>query len=245
MPQVSHEPIQTSTSGRTCEHSPHPSDQLSSELPVRKKDNQTDDARGRTTGKEKPENESTTAISQPSGQGNDVRPRAHSRAASGNRCDALQARGPPSPTILMVEDNAINMRILEMAAKRLKLDYDMAFDGSEAVRLFTESPLKYDIVWMDIMMPIMRGTVATQHIRALEKKAKRIETKPLARIVALTGLSGENIETDASGCGMDEFFTKPIKMDTLKRNVQQWRDEQSATDSGDFKVETLAQPQED
>ena len=127
------------------------------------------------------------------------------------------------PKMLLVEDNPTNMKVLEICVKRLSLPYSLAFNGSQAVDLFKASPLLYDIVWMDIMMPIMDGIQATQNIRAIEKKVRREEKKAPVKIIALTGMSGKEIEGDAKAVGMDDFCTKPIKGEILKRSIEEWK----------------------
>ena len=74
------------------------------------------------------------------------------------------------------------------------------------------------------MVPVMDGITATRQIRAVEKKARRGETgeKKQATVIALTGMSGGEIEGDAKAVGMDAFFTKPIKGEILKRGVEDW-----------------------
>ena len=128
----------------------------------------------------------------------------------------------PAPKMLLVEDNSINMKVLEVIVKRLSLPYSLAFDGRQAVDLFQASPLTYDIIWMDIMMPVMDGIRATYHVRTIEKKVRREEKKAPVRIIALTGMSGKEIEGDARAVGMDDFFTKPVKGAVLKRSIEEW-----------------------
>lgn len=126
------------------------------------------------------------------------------------------------PHMLLVEDNAVNMKVLERLCNRLSLSYALAFNGLEAVKLFEADSSIFDIIWMDIMMPVMDGIAATKQIRDIEKKSGRYERKNRARIVALTGLSGEDIEKDAESVGFDAFWTKPVKLDLLRREVDRW-----------------------
>ena len=135
---------------------------------------------------------------------------------------------PHKPHILIVDDNPINIRILATLLKRLSLPHLSATDGLEAVNLFaaqaaTSNP--FDVVLMDVSMPVMDGFTATREIRAFESVRALNEIGDLdgnasrgrrARIVALTGLGSRESEVESERCGMDGFLVKPVKMGVLK-----------------------------
>jgi CheY-like chemotaxis protein len=90
---------------------------------------------------------------------------------------------------------------------------DTAENGLIAVqKVEKSSPGFYDVIFMDISMPVMDGLAATRAIRAYEKRARC----KAASIVALTGLTSVNAEQEAFSCGMDLFVTKPVAMKALK-----------------------------
>ena len=139
-------------------------------------------------------------------------------------------------SLLLVDDNAINLRILEAFAKKGGHAYRKACNGQEAVDLYRNAAIggpgesrkgtstsasdphvdmttmrKPEIILMDINMPIMDGFEATRAIRNFEQFAK----VPRATIIAVTGLGDTNAQDEAFACGMDLFLTKPLRMKDL------------------------------
>ena len=151
---------------------------------------------------------------------NDTMSKTQPRDGMESSSDASE--GKTKPYMLLVEDNAINMKVLERLCQRLSLPYQLAFNGLEAVKLFEAEPGTFDIIWMDIMMPIMDGLAATKQIRNIERSSGRCEIKDKVRVIALTGLSGEDIENDTTDVGFDAFWTKPVKLDILRKEIDRW-----------------------
>ncbi|MBV1870394.1 MAG: response regulator [Gammaproteobacteria bacterium] len=108
--------------------------------------------------------------------------------------------------VLLVEDNRINQLVAEGMLEEMGLSYDIAENGAQAVEMFAEGDL-YDIVLMDVQMPIMDGYQATQTLRA----------KGFNDIV-ICGLSANAMESDrelALKSGMNDYLVKPIECDAL------------------------------
>jgi CheY-like chemotaxis protein len=118
--------------------------------------------------------------------------------------------------LLLVDDNPINIKVLSLLVRKLNHDFATASNGLEAVQLYNDSlegkTPRFDLVFMDITMPVMNGFEATREIRLLEARAGVERCK----VVALTGLSSEVNQNEASACGVDVFLTKPIKPGTIK-----------------------------
>jgi signal transduction histidine kinase/CheY-like chemotaxis protein len=125
---------------------------------------------------------------------------------------------PQSPCyhILIVDDNPINVKLLAALVRKLNHTFATARNGLEAVQLYQNS-LKtqrhFDVVFMDISMPIMNGFEATCQIRLLEDDAGAVRCK----IVVLTGLSGDTSHRQAAASGTDLFLTKPVRLEKVKR----------------------------
>ncbi|KAI1050755.1 hypothetical protein LB507_009240 [Fusarium sp. FIESC RH6] len=84
---------------------------------------------------------------------------------------------PTRNTFLLVDDNPINLKMLIMFMKKLKLEYTTATDGKQAVEKYTTSPRSFRCIFMDISMPVMNGFEATRAIRASEHR--RMHSKRL------------------------------------------------------------------
>lgn len=115
--------------------------------------------------------------------------------------------------ILLVEDNLVNQKVaLKMLAK-LGYHADIAANGAEAVDMVTR--LGYDVVLMDVQMPILDGLDATRQIRA----SKVITPQPWIVAMTAEALSGD--EARCIDAGMDSYVTKPFQMATLAEELRQ------------------------
>jgi len=128
--------------------------------------------------------------------------------------------------ILLAEDVEINREIVQTLLEPTQLEIDCAENGAEAVRLFTEAPEKYEVIFMDIQMPEMDGYEATRRIRAIEAelhsssmassftkgetRVKETETRGQIPIVAMTA---NVFRGDIERClqaGMNDHIGKPL-----------------------------------
>jgi signal transduction histidine kinase/CheY-like chemotaxis protein len=129
------------------------------------------------------------------------------------------------PRVLLVDDNDINIRLLETFMKKRKaLVLDTAENGRAAVDFFEQTSQGYDLIFMDISMPIMNGFEATSAIRAIEKER---DCCVRAKIIAFTGLSSLHDESRAKDSGVDLFLTKPVSFKEVSRLVDEWETEHS------------------
>ncbi|KAL4755923.1 uncharacterized protein BDW70DRAFT_145681 [Aspergillus foveolatus] len=133
--------------------------------------------------------------------------------ANGNIKDELRTLAPQKH-ILLVEDNLINHTVMLKLLRRLGFErIDGAWNGSEAVRLIKQKPLSYDVVFMDISMPVMDGLTATTHIRKMGLQMP---------IIAVTGnvLKGDRDKYLATG--MSDCIAKPVHRDHLLNVLWKW-----------------------
>ena len=121
----------------------------------------------------------------------------------------------PAPlSILVVEDNTINLRLITAALTRGGHKVDAAMDGVAALVKFRQQ--KYDVILMDIMMPVMDGLTATKEIRKIEQEAK-INPVNRVKIVAITANAFEDDRSKFFEAGMDYYLNKPIEIEELNR----------------------------
>ena len=113
-------------------------------------------------------------------------------------------------SILLVEDNILNQRIVTFSLKKYRHNVSIANNGQEALNIFSEN--RFDVILMDIMMPVMDGLEATVKIREFEKQNK---LQPRTPIIALTANTMDNDREKCLSYGMDEFMAKPFDIDQL------------------------------
>ncbi len=116
--------------------------------------------------------------------------------------------------ILLVEDNLINQKIVILSIQKLVKNIDVANNGQEALDKFGQT--KYDIILMDIQMPIMDGIQATKRIRETESEKNMVPT-PIIAITA-NALAGDREHCLASG--MDEYISKPFQVEVLVNKMK-------------------------
>jgi CheY-like chemotaxis protein len=113
-------------------------------------------------------------------------------------------------SVLLVEDNILNQRITTFSLKKFNHLVDIANNGLEAVNKYREN--NYDVILMDIMMPVMDGLEATSQIRKFEKENP---TKIHTPVIAITANTLDNDRDKCIATGMDEYMAKPFDMNRL------------------------------
>ena len=118
--------------------------------------------------------------------------------------------------ILLTEDNELNMEIAEFMLQNEGADVEKAWNGQEAVELFKKSePGEFDVILMDIMMPVMNGYEAAKIIRSLEREdAKKVP------IIAMTANAFTEDRIRAKEAEMDEHVAKPVDVELLIKVIR-------------------------
>ena len=120
----------------------------------------------------------------------------------------------PAAEILVVDDNAINVTVVKGLLNPLQMKLDTALSGKEAVLKVTDK--RYDIIFMDHMMPEMDGVETTRVIRRLLGDNGQVP------IIALTANAVEGTAEMFISEGMNDFVTKPIEMRVIVSKLRKW-----------------------
>jgi len=127
--------------------------------------------------------------------------------------------------LLLVEDVDINREIVQTLLAPTKLEIDCAENGAEAVKMFTAAQHKYDIIFMDIQMPVMDGYEAARRIRAIETEKKSASKKNTARKVPIIAMTANVFKEDIEKCleaGMDSHVGKPLDFDEVMDSLRSY-----------------------
>lgn len=117
----------------------------------------------------------------------------------------------PALNILIAEDNILNQKIVQSLFKHIGHEVSIAENGDEAVKMSLEND--YDLILMDILMPVMDGITATRKIR-------KAGSTPV--IVAMTGSDESEKKEEAIEAGMNDYITKPIRVEAIKHTLIKW-----------------------
>ncbi len=140
------------------------------------------------------------------------------------KAEVAEAPRPPSPApldlagprhVLIVEDNATNRLILSHYLRRIGHSFDVATNGQQAISLWEEH--EYDVIIMDIEMPVLDGLVATRELRRRERATGRRYTP----IIALSADAMMQKREMALAVGMDSYLTKPVNLEDIEQRIQE------------------------
>lgn len=130
---------------------------------------------------------------------------------------AIEAKSAPvdlkDANVLLVEDNLINQKIVVLSIQKMVKNIDVANNGKEALDKFGTT--KYDIILMDIQMPVMDGIVATKKIREIEQS-----TNTSTPIIAITANALAGDKEICLAAGMDDYVSKPFQVDVLLQKMK-------------------------
>ena len=121
--------------------------------------------------------------------------------------------------ILLVEDNELNMEIAQFLLEDEGAIVTKAWNGQEAVEIFADAkPGSFDVILMDIMMPVMDGMTATKTIRAMER-----EDAASIPIIAMTANAFTDDIRRHKSAGMNEQISKPLELEKMKETLVKYR----------------------
>ncbi len=122
--------------------------------------------------------------------------------------------------VLLAEDNELNMEIAEFVLQNEGAVVTKAWNGQKAVEIFEQSrPAEFDVILMDIMMPVMNGYEATKKIRSLDREDAKV-----IPIIAMTANAFTEDRLKAKEAGMDEHIAKPVDAKLLVKIIHELAD---------------------
>ncbi len=136
-------------------------------------------------------------------------------AAIGSKNSEIEEKPLLAYRILLVEDNTINQLVGVRLLESLGAEVDVAENGYVALSLLQQVGTHYDVVLMDLQMPVMDGLETTRQLRMIEQFAD-------LPIIAMTA---NVMATDREQCfdaGMNDFMSKPVRLQELREKVLQW-----------------------
>ncbi len=119
---------------------------------------------------------------------------------------------PEQISILLAEDNPFNQKVATRMLQKIGYEADIVVNGKEALESLSQK--RYHVILMDIQMPEMDGLEATRQIR----KTYSVEQQPY--IIAMTGHTSNEDRQQCLQNGMDDYISKPLKVDVLKQALQ-------------------------
>lgn len=137
-------------------------------------------------------------------------------ATAGGIADGSTAALQPA-AILLVEDQAANQTVLLQQLAKLGYSADLAQNGLEAVERLAQANHGYHLVLMDCQMPMLDGFEATRRIREYEARQGGHIT-----IIALTAQAMKGDQERCLAAGMDDYLTKPMRLNDLKQALTRW-----------------------
>jgi CheY-like chemotaxis protein len=123
--------------------------------------------------------------------------------------------------VLLCDDNAINQKVATRLLQQMGYKPDLAANGREALQKLDAQ--RYDLVFMDVMMPEMDGLEATREIRAREEQgAQHPNYQPALVIVAMTASAMQGDRDKCIDAGMDDYLAKPVRPEDVRGIIERW-----------------------
>lgn len=135
-------------------------------------------------------------------------------------------------SILIVDDNEINQKLLRVYLLSMGFQVFVSKDGYSALNVLEKHPI--DLVFLDLHMPVMNGYETTRAIRQLDERYSRIP------IIGLSADGLPNSQKKALQSGMDEYLVKPIKQDDLRQILCRWFRMDEPADPAEFSANVVS-----
>ncbi len=131
--------------------------------------------------------------------------------------------------VLLVEDNITNQQVALGILHKLGITADAAANGAEAVHTLETVP--YDLVLMDLQMPVMDGLTATRTIRRWQQETGRKLQASAIPIIAMTAHAMQGDREKCLEAGMNDYLSKPLSPEALKQMLEKWLPPEKESDN--------------
>ena len=121
----------------------------------------------------------------------------------------------PDACVLVVDDNEINRMVAEEMLKPLHMKIETAADGKQALQMIQGK--KYDLIFMDHLMPVLNGVEAVKELRKWEDPYYK-----QVPVIALTANTAKDQKEEYIQAGMSDYLSKPIDMGDIYKIVKKW-----------------------
>lgn len=132
---------------------------------------------------------------------------------------AVERSSSPKSMMLVVDDHPVNQRLMVSMLRKLGYETEVAEDGHQAVQMALESEQGFDMIFMDLQMPILDGIGATKKIRAY---ADQMVSGKSPWIVAMTADVMDGTRERCIEAGMNDYISKPLKLGSVKTVLTQY-----------------------
>lgn len=137
-----------------------------------------------------------------------------------------QVEESPSMLVLLVDDQEVNRKVGTALLTKMGYEVETANDGAEALKMYKKSCLKnrYDLILMDMEMPVLNGLDATRKLRAYESSLPddhEAHQQPVI-VLAMTANTGDVSLGECLSAGMNDFLTKPFVVSQISEAVDRW-----------------------
>ncbi len=123
--------------------------------------------------------------------------------------------------VLLCDDNAINQKVAARLLQQMGYQPDIAANGRQALEKLDAQ--RYDLVFMDVMMPEMDGLEATREIRIRQQSdASRPNYQPPLVVVAMTASAMQGDRDKCIAAGMDDYVAKPVRPEEMRNVIERW-----------------------
>ncbi len=129
------------------------------------------------------------------------------------------AQTTPGATVLVVEDHAVNQKLMILTLRKLGCRVTAVANGVEALEVLFKQHMHFDVIYMDCHMPVLDGYATSKAVRDHEQQRHAARVP----IIALTAAALPGDREKCLEAGMDDYITKPVTRNVLLASLKKWK----------------------